>query len=106
VTSARQAASAKRVGERGCTTIDIARNLRSFGAWSTSPTNRWRSAHRRGLIETNQEGSHQTTMKMIDRYRNRREVARRNRAIERALRATDSPAVRDEIRIMAQRYYG
>jgi hypothetical protein len=45
-------------------------------------------------------------MKMIDRYRSRREVARRNRAIERALRATSSPAVRDEIRIMAQRYYG
>ena len=56
--------------------------------------------------ETNQEGSKQTTMNMIDRYRSRREAARRTRAIERALRATSSPAVRDEIRIMAQRYYG
>jgi hypothetical protein len=45
-------------------------------------------------------------VKMIDRYRSRREAARRERAIERALRAASSPAIRDEIRIMAQRYYG
>lgn len=45
-------------------------------------------------------------MKMINRYRSRREAARRERAIERALRAASSPSVRDEIRVMAQRYYG
>lgn len=45
-------------------------------------------------------------MKMIDRYRSHRDAARQARAIERALRAANSPAVRDEIRIIAQRYYG
>ncbi|MFY1688768.1 hypothetical protein [Plantactinospora sp. WMMB782] len=45
-------------------------------------------------------------MSMINRLRNRRNSARRARAIERALRATDSPAVRDEILIAAQRFYG
>lgn len=45
-------------------------------------------------------------MKVFDRYRSRREAARRARAIERALRAATSPAVRDEIRVMAQRHYG
>jgi hypothetical protein len=45
-------------------------------------------------------------MTMIDRYRNRRDAARRARAIERALRTATSPAVRDEILTIAQRYYG
>jgi hypothetical protein len=45
-------------------------------------------------------------MKMIKRFRERRNHARQARAIERALRATDSPAVRDEILIAAQRFYG
>ncbi|MEQ4300710.1 hypothetical protein ABNF97_04830 [Plantactinospora sp. B6F1] len=43
---------------------------------------------------------------MLNRIRHRRESARRARAIQRALRATSSPAVRDEILIAAQRYYG
>ncbi|MFC0530358.1 hypothetical protein [Phytohabitans kaempferiae] len=45
-------------------------------------------------------------MKMLDRYRSHREASRRARAIERALRQANSPAVRDEIRVIAQRYYG
>jgi hypothetical protein len=45
-------------------------------------------------------------MSMIDRYRHRRKVARQHRALERALASTNSPAVRDEIRAIAQRYYG
>lgn len=45
-------------------------------------------------------------MKMIDRYRSHRDATRRARAIERALREANSPAVRDEIRIIAQRHYG
>lgn len=45
-------------------------------------------------------------MKMIDRYRSHREATRRARAIERAIRQANSPAVRDEIRIIAQRHYG
>jgi hypothetical protein len=45
-------------------------------------------------------------MKMFDRYRSRREATRRARAIEHALRSANSPAVRDEIRIMAQRQFG
>jgi hypothetical protein len=45
-------------------------------------------------------------MSMINRLRSRRDAARRTRAIENALRAANSPAVREEIRAMAQRYYG
>jgi hypothetical protein len=45
-------------------------------------------------------------MKMIDRYRSRRETTRRARAIDRAIRQANSPAMRDEIRIIAQRHYG
>lgn len=45
-------------------------------------------------------------MSMIDRFRTRRDAARRTRAIERALRSANSPAVREEILVMAQRYYG
>lgn len=45
-------------------------------------------------------------MTMIDRFRSRRDATRRARAIERALRSTNSPAVRNEILVMAQRYYG
>lgn len=45
-------------------------------------------------------------MTMIDRIRSRRQVARRNRAIERALQSANSPALRDEIVTVAQRYYG
>jgi hypothetical protein len=45
-------------------------------------------------------------MTMIDRYRSRRDAARRARAIERALRSANSPAVREEILAIAQRYSG
>lgn len=44
-------------------------------------------------------------MKMIDRFRSHREATRRARAIERAIRQANSPAVRDELRVMAQRYF-
>ncbi|GAB3151417.1 hypothetical protein GCM10027290_40620 [Micromonospora sonneratiae] len=44
-------------------------------------------------------------MSMIDRIRNHRNAARRARAIERALRSTNSPAVRNEILAIAQRQY-
>ncbi|MEV1288345.1 hypothetical protein [Micromonospora sp. NPDC049679] len=43
---------------------------------------------------------------MIDRFRTRRDATRRARAIERALRSATSPAVRNEILVIAQRYYG
>jgi hypothetical protein len=43
---------------------------------------------------------------MIDRYRHRRQIARQHRALQRALDSTTSPAVRDEIRAIAQRHYG
>lgn len=42
-------------------------------------------------------------MSMIDRIRNRRDASRRARAIERALRSANSPAVRGEILTIAQR---
>jgi septum formation topological specificity factor MinE len=45
-------------------------------------------------------------MSMFDRFRNRRDSARRARAIERALRSANSPAVRNEILAIAQRHYG
>lgn len=45
-------------------------------------------------------------MSMINRIRSRRDAARRTRAIERALRSASTPAVRDEILTIAQRYYG
>lgn len=45
-------------------------------------------------------------MTMIDRFRSRRDAARRARAIEHALRSANSPAVRQEILAIAQRYYG
>lgn len=45
-------------------------------------------------------------MSMLSRFRKRRDHARRARAIERALRSATTPAVRDEIVIAAQRYYG
>ncbi|HEU5109125.1 MAG TPA: hypothetical protein VFT95_11315 [Micromonosporaceae bacterium] len=44
-------------------------------------------------------------MSMIGRIRDRRHAARRARAIERALRAANTPAVRDEILAMARRYH-
>jgi hypothetical protein len=44
-------------------------------------------------------------MRLIDRIRERREAARRAHAIERALRQAKSPAVREEILAIAQRYY-
>ncbi|MEV4753852.1 hypothetical protein AB0J86_01865 [Micromonospora sp. NPDC049559] len=44
-------------------------------------------------------------MSMIDRLRHRRDAARRARAIERALREANSPAVRDEILAMAHRQF-
>ncbi|MFV2102548.1 hypothetical protein [Micromonospora sp. LOL_024] len=43
-------------------------------------------------------------MSMIERIRNRRDASRRTRAIERALRSANSPAVRDEILAIAQRH--
>ncbi len=43
-------------------------------------------------------------MTMIERFRARRAAARRTRAIERVLQATNSSAVRDEILAIAQRY--
>ncbi|WP_326563354.1 hypothetical protein [Micromonospora sp. NBC_01796] len=43
---------------------------------------------------------------MISKLRSRRDAARRARAIESALRSANSPAVRDEILTIAQRYYG
>lgn len=43
---------------------------------------------------------------MIDRYKQRRQWARQHRALQRALDSTASPAVREEIRAIAQRYYG
>jgi len=42
---------------------------------------------------------------MIHRLRTRRNAARRARAIENALRSANSPALRDEILVMAQRYH-
>jgi len=45
-------------------------------------------------------------MSVINRFRSRRDASRRARAIERALRSANSPAVRDEILLAAQRYYG
>jgi hypothetical protein len=43
-------------------------------------------------------------MSMIDRLRSRRHAARRARAIERALRSANTPAVREEIQAIARRY--
>ncbi|MER5456996.1 MULTISPECIES: hypothetical protein [Micromonospora] len=43
-------------------------------------------------------------MSMIERIRSRRDASRRARAIERALRSANSPAVRDEILVIAQRH--
>ena len=43
-------------------------------------------------------------MSMIERLRDRRHAARRHRAIERALRAANTPAVRQEILAIARRY--
>ena len=45
-------------------------------------------------------------MSMMNRFRDRRDAARRARAIERALRSAKTPAVRDEILAIASRYYG
>jgi hypothetical protein len=42
-------------------------------------------------------------MSMINRIRNRRQVNRQNRALDRALREAPTPAMRDEIAIFAQR---
>ena len=44
--------------------------------------------------------------RMIDRYRHRRDAARRARAIDRALRQANTPALRDEILAITDRYYG
>jgi hypothetical protein len=45
-------------------------------------------------------------MSMMNRIRSRRHAARRARAIERALRSTDSSVVRDEILAIATRQFG
>jgi hypothetical protein len=42
-------------------------------------------------------------MNMFERFRSRRDAARRTRAIERALRGANSHAVRQEILAIAQR---
>ncbi|WP_213454758.1 hypothetical protein [Rhizomonospora bruguierae] len=44
-------------------------------------------------------------MNMLNRYRSRREAARRTRAIERALNSANTPALREEILSIADRYY-
>ncbi len=43
-------------------------------------------------------------MSMIERIRTRRDANRRARAIERALRSANSPAVREELLAIAQRH--
>jgi hypothetical protein len=42
--------------------------------------------------------------KMIDRIRHRHNVARQNRAIDRAVQAAPTQSMRDEIAIFAQRW--
>ncbi|MGC4855999.1 hypothetical protein ACLQ24_22040 [Micromonospora sp. DT4] len=41
---------------------------------------------------------------MIERIRNHRDANRRARAIEHALRSANSPAVREELLVIAQRH--
>jgi hypothetical protein len=66
-----------------------------------------RSARFNGCIgSTTDDRRGMKTMSMIDRYRHRRHAVRQARAIQRALNATHSPAVREEIMAAAQRYYG
>jgi hypothetical protein len=43
-------------------------------------------------------------MSMLARLRNARAAARRARAIDKALRSAPTPAMRDEILLVAQRY--
>ena len=45
-----------------------------------------------------------TDMSMIDRFRGHRASARRARAIERALRAANTPAARSELQAIVNRY--
>jgi len=45
-------------------------------------------------------------MSMLTRFRDRRAATRRARALERALRSAQSPAVRDEILAIASRLEG
>lgn len=45
-------------------------------------------------------------MTMINRLRDRRDAARRARALDRALRSANSPAVHQEILAIAQHYDG
>ncbi|MET8352808.1 MULTISPECIES: hypothetical protein [unclassified Micromonospora] len=45
-------------------------------------------------------------MSMIERIRSHRDATRRARAIEHALRSANSPAVREELLIIAQRHMG
>ena len=42
-------------------------------------------------------------MSLVDRVRQRRQIHRRNRAIERAMQAAPTQAMRDEIAVLAQR---
>jgi hypothetical protein len=44
-----------------------------------------------------------STMKLIDRARERRQINRQNRAIDRAMLSAPSQAMRDEIALFAQR---
>lgn len=43
-------------------------------------------------------------MSMIERIRNHRDATRRARAIQHALRSANTPAVREEILVIAQRH--
>jgi hypothetical protein len=44
-----------------------------------------------------------SAMSFVERLRQRRHTSRQNRAIESAMRAAPTPAMREEIRILAQR---
>lgn len=49
------------------------------------------------------QGRGSTTMSMIDRIRQRRQIHRQNRAIDRAWHSAPTQSMRDEIAIFAQR---
>jgi hypothetical protein len=60
------------------------------------------TAQKRTDNRIRQGGDHHMS-KLLDRYRNRRDTVRRTRAIERALRATPSQSVRNELLEIANR---
>ena len=51
-------------------------------------------------------GEVSTIMSMINRIRERHRISRQNRAIDRAINQAPTPAMRDEIALMAQRRLG